>query len=433
METAIERGPFCILIGPAGRLDAFGAHQLDEDIKAFVKETDTFAVLDLEKVAYLSSGGIRVILSLDKLLRKRKGSLHLCALGDYPLQVIKMAGLDGVLVINKNRQEAQAACESESRALMGERDWQHLPVYHRTGASIRIYHNSDQLAGLKVAGSLMKVLHASLENKDVVTRHFMDTEYSIGLGALGPSINDSKQFLGEMITIGGTMVWLPTDGHDTPDFLSPRKDTGEVAIYAGLNVALDGSFNEIMLVDGALEHGVSLKDLYESVFNLARERAIRFNGLVSIAMLADIAGLYSSGVKIAPIRELAPVEGGMITDPGNIGRWMDVTAEARHQGKTMVSFGVGLDLTTDHSGYDPDVLGNLFYLHPANTGGKSVMLHNHGVVFDKVNWKHTLGLDSEIRRIAREAQFVDMRHLLDTTRVSRAVMGVSYISRVARE
>jgi anti-anti-sigma factor len=433
MEVVCERGVSWLLVRLSGRLDAFGAQKLDEELKACIRETDSFIVLDMAGVVYLSSGGLRVILAADKTLRKRKGILRLCNIVEYPMQVIRMAGLEGVLVINNSCDDALAACEVESRAMTVEKDWQHLPVFHRSGASIRVYQNSGQPAGLKVAGNLMKVLHATIENGDVIKRHFIDTEYSIGLGALGPNVDESKQFLGEMITLGGTMVWLPTDGHDSPDFFSPQKDTGQVVIYTGLNVALDGVFNEVMLLDATVEHAVSLSDIYEGVFMLAKERSVRFGGLVSIAMLADIAGLSSSGVKIAPIRELSPVNGGMITDPENIGRWMDITPGARHQGKTMISFGVGLDLSTDHTMYDPEVLSNLFYLHPANVGGKTMMLHNHGVVFEKVHWKHTLGLDAEIRHIARNAQFVDMRHLLDNTRVSKAILGVSYISRLSQE
>ncbi|MBP1706503.1 MAG: anti-anti-sigma regulatory factor (antagonist of anti-sigma factor), partial [Chloroflexi bacterium] len=46
---------------------------------------------------------------------------------------------------------------------------------------------------------------------------------------------------------------------------------------------------------------------------------------------------------------------------------------------------------------------------------------------------YTLNLDSEIRKIVRQGEFVDMRHLLDTTRITRAIIGVSYISNIRVE
>lgn len=75
------------------------------------------------------------------------------------------------------------------------------------------------------------MLYARLGEEDIRSRRFSKTEYSIGLGALGMSVNDCMPFLGEMITIGGTMVWLPTDGNDTPDFLIPKRDTGDITIH----------------------------------------------------------------------------------------------------------------------------------------------------------------------------------------------------------
>jgi hypothetical protein len=150
-------------------------------------------------------------------------------------------------------------------------------------------------------------------------------------------------------------------------------------------------------------------------------------------MIADLEALYSSGIKMSPIKKHAPVNSGLITDAENIGRWMDVNTEPKSPGRTMISFGIGLDLTSDLSGLDRQALDNVFYIHPANAGKQKMLLHNHGVVFECMEWQYMLNLDGEIRRIAREGEFVDMRHLLDTTRITRAIAGVSYISNITPE
>jgi hypothetical protein len=123
----------------------------------------------------------------------------------------------------------------------------------------------------------------------------------------------------------------------------------------------------------------------------------------------------------------------MITDPENIAQWMDINTEPKFSGSTMISFGLGLDLTADLSGLSGPVLDNVFYTHPANTSNKKMLLHNHGVVFESLEWAYVLNLDGEIRRIARQGEFVDMRHLLDSTRITRAIAGVSYITDILPE
>jgi hypothetical protein len=240
-------------------------------------------------------------------------------------------------------------------------------------------------------------------------------------------------FLGEMITIGGTMVWLPTDGNDTPDFLIPKRDTGDVTIHTGFNVALDGTFNDIIVVECGDDIGITIGDLYASIFEIAKEKSADFCGLVSVAMRAEIKEVYSSDVKISPIKKFAPENREMILHKDNIDNWVAVNTVPRYHGETMVGFGMGIDLTSDISSFDRDSLDALFYLHPANVGNKKMLLHDLGVIFKHLPWAKNLNLDDEIKKIVTEGEFIDMRHLLDNTRFTRAVIGVSYISDVVFE
>jgi anti-anti-sigma factor len=434
MKISSERMNGILVAVPEGRLDAFEAASLGKEIDTLLEEGDSYLVLDMAGVSYLSSGGIRVLLGTHKKLSKKNGRVCICSLQEFPAQVLKMVGIDSLF--NKYDTAGEAVnniliAENMKRC---EKDWRNLPCYHRGNASFHIFHSSDRASRLKIVGNLMKVMHATLEPEDIRQRHFAEAEYSIGLGALGGSMEDCLPLLGEMMTIGGTMVWLPTDGNDTPDFLIPHKDTGEVVISAGLNLALDGEFNDIILVGNTEQSAsITLGELYEAIFDIARERQTPHSKLVSVAMVADLDALYSSGVKISPISKFTPANRGMITDPENIAQWMDINTEPKFSGSTMISFGLGLDLTAGLSGLSGSVLDNVFYTHPANTVNKKMLLHNHGVVFENLEWGYVLNLDCEIRRIARQGDFVDMRHLLDGTRVTRAIAGVSYITDILPE
>lgn len=434
MNIKSERKNGILVVAPEGRLDAFEAANLGKELEALLKADDGYLVLDMAGVPYLSSGGIRVLLTARKNLAKKNGQVCLCGLTEYPAQVLKMAGMDSIFTTYNTVDEAVNHSSTLENMQRSEKDWRQLPSYFRNQTSFHIYHASDRSAGLKIVGNLMKVIHATLEPEDIRQRHFSEAEYSIGLGALGGSLEDCLPLLGEMMTSGGTMVWLPTDGNDTPDFLIPQKDTGEVVIHTGLNMALEGEFNDILLVGSAGgSQPITLASLYEAVFDIARERQTPDHSLVSVAMIADLDALFSSGVKIAPIKKFAPVNQRLITDPENIARWMDINTESKFPGRTMVSFGLGLDLKADYSSLSKPALDNVFYLHPANLGSKKMLLHNHGVVFEPLKWDYVLNLDSEIRRIVRQGEFVDMRHLLDTTRITRAIAGVSYISNIHAE
>jgi anti-anti-sigma factor len=434
MNLKSERREGILAAMPQGRLDAFAAAELGRELDSLLSGDEAYLVLDMSGVPYLSSGGIRVLLGAHKKLSKKNGQLCICGLQEFPAQVLRMAGMDGLFATFSTGDEAARHISGRADMRRAEKDWRSLPAYHLDNASFHLYHASDRPARLKVVGNLMKVFHSALEEDDIRRRSFSEAEYSIGLGALGGSPGDCLPLLGEMMTIGGTMVWLPTDGNDTPDFLIPQKDTGEVVISAGLNMALDGEFNDIILMEApAGGVPVTIGGIYEAVFEIARQRQAPDRAMVSVAMVSDLQALFSSGIRISPIREYAPANKGMITDPENIGQWMDVNTEPKFPGSTMISFGLGLDLAADRSKFAKDTLDNMFYLHPANIDSRKMMLHNHGVVFEKMGWRYTLELDSEIRRIAREGVFCDMRHLLDGTGVTGAVLGVSYITDILPE
>ncbi|MBN1762808.1 MAG: anti-sigma factor antagonist [Methanomicrobia archaeon] len=433
MEIQVERIDSIPLISLDGRLDAFGAEQLDEALKSAITPEDSTVVIDMANVSYLSSGGIRTLLAAEKQLKPRNGGIQLCSLQSYPLKVLAMAGFDQLFAIWPTREAAL----KHTRALLSRREvkvqWDRLPTFTSSGARFTVLETSHDEAVLKVTSDISKVLYARLGDEDICTRRFSETEYSIGLGALGENVSACAPYLGEMITIGGTMVWLPTDGHDTPDFLIAQRDTGEVTIFTGFNVALDGPFHDLIVMVREGETGMTIGEIYATIFEFARKHRPAFKGLLSLALWADVDAVYSSGVKISPIKKFAPANREMIMHPDNIAQWLDISTMPKHAGETMVSLGMGLDLQSDLSSLDRDAINALFYLHPANVGNKQMLLHNHGVIFKHMPWERTPDLDEAIKRIVTEGEFIDMRHLLDNTSVSRAVIGISYIAEVLFE
>ncbi|MBN1455799.1 MAG: STAS domain-containing protein, partial [Methanomicrobia archaeon] len=318
MELTAQRVDGILILSLDGRLDAFGAEQLDVALKSQLTEEDRAVVIDLAAVPYLSSGGIRTLLATEKRLKPRGGGIELCCVQSYPFKVLAMAGFDQFFAIHPTQEAALAHARTLIRSTGTVVDWGRVPAYTIGGARLSVFEHAPELAVLKITSDVSKVLYARLSDEDICTRRFSETEYSIGLGALGASVTECAPYLGEMITIGGTMVWLPTDGHDTPDFLIPKRDTGEVTIYTGFNVALDGTFNDIIVMERENRSPFSISELYAAVFAFAREHRPKFKGLVSLAVWADLDALYSSGMKISPIIKFAPANREMIMHPDNI-------------------------------------------------------------------------------------------------------------------
>jgi anti-anti-sigma factor len=435
MEAKSERKEGVLVFFINGRLDAFGAQQLDEWIKGTLHDDDKELVLDLSGSTYLSSGGLRTFNVLKKEMKRRSGRFALAGVGEYPKKVLDMAGFTTILEIFPTTEAAVDDIRKKRKnpTLFNEIFYKKI---EEEGVTLTIEPGwMTSPPALRVTGDLHKILHAQLTEADIRTRKFSEITYSLGLGALGADKKEAMPLLGEMITLYGSMVWLPTDGNNTPDFLTPLDAETDVPVYTGFNVTLDGPFNEYLNLDTQDPLGVSITDIYRMIFAGAVDRGVKtYKGVVAVAIWGVIAGLASSGIKKAPVAGAVLPDGASIMDPAQSSTWMASDTSMSYKGDTLVSFGIGIDLTHDLSGYKQENLNALYYANPANKGtSKAMSLHNHGVVFRGVPYDASLDLNSQVKKIVSDATFVDMRHLLDSTRLKRAKIGVAYIQDIVRE
>jgi anti-sigma B factor antagonist len=80
-----------------GRLDTVSAPDLDAVVKNELSGVDTF-ILDLKKLQYTSSAGLRVILIAQKTMNKQ-GKLILKNVSEAVMEVFEMTGLSDLLTI----------------------------------------------------------------------------------------------------------------------------------------------------------------------------------------------------------------------------------------------------------------------------------------------------------------------------------------------
>ena len=81
-----------LVVDMSGRLDSMSSGDAGDRIVDIAKGEHKRVLLNLEKLEYVSSAGLRVLLLLAKQMRADKGSLALCGLGDRVRQVFELAG-----------------------------------------------------------------------------------------------------------------------------------------------------------------------------------------------------------------------------------------------------------------------------------------------------------------------------------------------------
>ena len=106
LQIELEEIDKIIILRLDGRLDAATSPILERKINSLIDEQHSQLALDFSRIDYLSSAGMRVLLSEAKKLHAKHGSLLLFSLNDEVEEVLKMAGFDRILHIFPNEKEA---------------------------------------------------------------------------------------------------------------------------------------------------------------------------------------------------------------------------------------------------------------------------------------------------------------------------------------
>lgn len=96
-----------VIIYVEGRLDAVSASQLEKAVSEnFSEEHPVNLIFDFTHVDYLSSAGLRVLLSTHKLMGRYQRRLVCASFTDEVLEIIKMAGFDRILSVATSLEDA---------------------------------------------------------------------------------------------------------------------------------------------------------------------------------------------------------------------------------------------------------------------------------------------------------------------------------------
>lgn len=80
-----------------GRLDTTTAPQLEAELKNSLADVQELT-LDLEKLEYISSAGLRVLLSSQKIMSKQ-GSMKVTHVNDVVMEILEVTGFVDILTI----------------------------------------------------------------------------------------------------------------------------------------------------------------------------------------------------------------------------------------------------------------------------------------------------------------------------------------------
>ena len=98
-----------LIVSVTGRIDGMNAQEFHQNLDKEIGVSDNPVVLDLEKLSYISSAGLRSILLIAKTLQGRKTRFILCSLPAPIKEIFEIAGFDKIINVLESRSDAIAS------------------------------------------------------------------------------------------------------------------------------------------------------------------------------------------------------------------------------------------------------------------------------------------------------------------------------------
>jgi len=316
MEITIQHLSSGVEVLVKGRLDAYWSDHLTKSLAEVIRKGNDHVTLNLSEVVYLSSAGIRVLIQTHKQLKGIQGMLVISNPSDPVTNVLRMAGLD-TLLLRPPSLEEKVSITPASRQL--EKGHVNLEIYDET---------SQASLMCQIVGNPSQLFNRHFTEADSHTLSFPASTFAIGLGAMGEHFQQCRGRFGEFLAAAGAASYLPTDGTNVPDYSIERGMlVPTLQVLYGLKC--EGDFSHLIRFESAKErHPVRLTELVDCCMDIV------CTNLAGFVMVAESAGLLGAALKRSPAQR--DFETDLFHYP-EIREWLTFTPERIHiRGMTLV-------------------------------------------------------------------------------------------------
>ena len=109
MPVEVKQFPRVTVVAVSGRIDSSSAPELEAELRKLVDADQTQIVLDLKNVEYMSSAGLRTMVSTLKAVKRVNGDLRIASPSPRVDEVLRLAGLTSIFSIHPSQEEAVAS------------------------------------------------------------------------------------------------------------------------------------------------------------------------------------------------------------------------------------------------------------------------------------------------------------------------------------
>ncbi len=106
MEINVRDNQGVVVFDIAGEVDIYNAHEIEENAKKYIEEGKKNFIFNFEKVTYIDSIGIRILIICYSRLRKVEGSLRIISLDKFVRKIFDLTKMSSFFKIFDTEEEA---------------------------------------------------------------------------------------------------------------------------------------------------------------------------------------------------------------------------------------------------------------------------------------------------------------------------------------
>jgi anti-anti-sigma factor len=95
-----------LLVGISGRLDSLTSGDAGDQIVAIAQGGNRRVLLDLEKLEFLTSAGMRVIIRGARLVAENQGELKICNASEHIRKLLELSGFNSLIKVYDSKSDA---------------------------------------------------------------------------------------------------------------------------------------------------------------------------------------------------------------------------------------------------------------------------------------------------------------------------------------
>lgn len=391
----------------SGRLDSYWADHLDTAISEVIREGNDTLRLDLSQTSFLSSAGIAVLVKHYKQLVRLNGSLLVVKASEPVRFVLEMSRLTSLLC-DTDAPAAAPAAPAGGRSI--ERAGAHFDIVELDPKGSLTCKSIGDPARLGAPGTD--------EGHEVTCRRSM---FLLGIGSLGGPFEDCRERFGDLLAVGGAIVYQPADGTNVPDYMVAERAPAERGAAAPpapearmmYGLVCEGSFASLARFEstgGA--HVIDLPTLAETCLEVAGAPAA---GLI---VVAEVAGLVGAALRQSPYALAgAGAAGGFFAHP-EVRERLTFTAERAFARSVALVAGVVAR---------PDAPGDHSQLRPIG-GSSGLLAHFHAAAFPFLPLrKGRIDVHDTVTALFESERVLGVLHLLHDDRATNGAGANEFI------